>query len=256
MAVDSLARFHALNRTSVVDAGIEQIKRLVVEGALAPGQRLPAERALADALGISRPALREAIRALIAMGVLQSRVGSGTYVTSLSAEVLAGPLAFLLEASRPAFFHLFEVRYMLETGAVAVAAQRADERQLASLGVTLARMRQAIDDVERFVDADIAFHRTLHEAAENPLLLELMASVSSLDRRMRLLTSQQLAVREASVREHDAIAAAMASRSPERALAEMRRHLTSSWYDVVGEEWSPPLTAPELIPTRQGDCSV
>ncbi len=244
--------FAALERRSLVDGGIDQIKSLVANGVLEPGKRLPSERALAQQFGISRPALREAVRALVAMGVLTSRPGSGTYVTDLSADVLAGPLAFVLEANRSALVDLFQVRFLLETGAVESAARNVTEDDVTALQEALEVMRDALGTVERFVDADISFHRVVHRAAGNVLLLELMSNIAALDRRLRLLTSHDRAVRKATLAEHAKILAALEARSPVKAVEAMREHLTSCWIDLVGEGWQQPLVTLQGLSPQTG----
>ena len=114
-------RFEPLARRTFVADAIRTIKDMILDGRLAPGQRLPSERALSEALGISRPTVREAIRSLQAMHILESRHGAGTFVASLSVEELLAPLQFVLSLADGGLEHLFEVRLMLEPGAAALA---------------------------------------------------------------------------------------------------------------------------------------
>src|SRR5438105_14271945 len=142
----------------VTQDAIESIRELIVSGEWGPGTRLPREADLAAQLGLSRNSLREAVRALSLIRVLEVRQGDGTYVSSLAPDLL-------LESTRMAtdllpgrsVLELFEVRRLLEPGAVALAAQRMDAAAKARLKRELDRMFAAGSDVQELVDADAAF---------------------------------------------------------------------------------------------------
>ena len=121
--------FSTLEKTSIGLQAADAIKALIVSGELKPGDTLPPERKLAGMLGISRPTLREAIRVLSALNVVEPRHGGGTYVTSLDPRQLAQPINFLLQVDRMAFRHLLEVRQVLEVGAARLAAPRITDDQ-------------------------------------------------------------------------------------------------------------------------------
>src|SRR4051812_5807681 len=117
---------------AVTDEAIERIKEMIVSGALRPGERLPREADLAAQLGLSRSSLREAVRALSLMKVLDVRQGDGTYVTSLEPSLLLDALSFVVEVHHDTtVLEFFEVRRLLEPHAVAMAALRMDEPQIA-----------------------------------------------------------------------------------------------------------------------------
>ena len=221
--------FAAIERRTVVGDAIEQIKARLVTGALKPGERLPSERNLAELFRVSRPAVREAARALETLGVLETRPGAGTYVTNLSSDLLARPLAFLTEVSGVVLADLFDVRLSLEVTAARAAAQSIDEPALEELGVALSDLTSAAKSIERFVDCDIRFHRIIHRAAGNALLLALMENLSALDRQSRVITSQRRAVRDESIPEHENILRSLDSRDPDQAGEAMWRHLTTCW---------------------------
>lgn len=225
----AIATFEVIERRTVSAAAIEQIRALVAAGSLLPGERLPPERVLSELLGVSRPTLREAVRALVAMGVLKSRAGSGTYVTDLSPETIAGPLAFVLDAGHRSSLDLFEVRLALEVAAAKWAAVRIDHAALELLEYEVRALETWMEDIERFTDADIAFHRLIHEQTGNGILLELMSSMSVLDRRTRMLLSEDREAREETVPEHENILRNLRARSPEGAGLAMSRHLTKCW---------------------------
>src|SRR5438105_6970560 len=181
------AQRHRMDRGGVTDDAIVRIRELVASGEWGPGTRLPREADLAAQLGLSRSSLREAVRALSLIRVLEVRQGDGTYVSSLAPDLL-------LESTRMAtdllpgrsVLELFEVRRLLEPGAVALAAQRMDAAAKARLKRELDRMFAAGSDVQELVDADAAFHAVLAGAPGNAVLKSLLESISSRTVRARV----------------------------------------------------------------------
>ena len=219
------AEFRALPRTGFVADAIRTIQDMILDGRLRPGDRLPSERALSEALGVSRPTVREALRSLGAMNIVETRHGSGTFVTSLSVEELLRPLQFALALSDFALEHLFEVRLMLEPGAAALAAERAEEVELQRLQECLLRGSSADLSADELVALDIELHEEIATAAHNPLLERLLASISELAQESRLYTVQLPGVAEHTVDEHSDIVRAIRARDPGRARLAMNAHL-------------------------------
>jgi len=217
--------FVAVSRRKVTAEAIEQIVSRIASGEYVPGQKLPSERELSETLAVSRPTLREVILALGTLGVLETRHGRGTYISSLGSEVLALPLALILEVNREALHDLIQIRLLLEVGAAEAAAHNISDEALARLGATRLRAARSIDDIEAFVDEDIAFHRVIHEASNNRMLLALMDSLSAVGRKSRLLTARRREVRESTLREHEAIHQALA-RHDQAAATAMKEHLS------------------------------
>jgi GntR family transcriptional repressor for pyruvate dehydrogenase complex len=213
-------------RTVTADA-VDQIKRLITVGTLAPGQRLPSERVLADLLGVSRPTMREAVRALEAMGIVSSRHGSGTFVTDLSAETLARPLTFVLDINHEALQELFEVRVLLEAGAAEGAAAAADAETCDRLAACIAQMREAAD-AEAFLAPDLTFHQIVHHASGNALLFALMTGLRTLTRASLLASAAGDAARREAADEHEAILVALRQRDGPAASQTMRRHIENA----------------------------
>jgi GntR family transcriptional regulator, transcriptional repressor for pyruvate dehydrogenase complex len=216
--------FATVERRSVTADAIDQIRGLIASGALQPGQKLPTERDLSERLGISRPLVREAMSALVTLGVLEKRHGSGTYVTRLSSDLLAHPFVFILDVNREAQRELFEVRLLLEAGAAAAAARS-----------ILSTLRDSFDDPEQFLEADTAFHRIVHEVSGNAILLALMDSLSVLVKRSRALTVGRADVRASTLREHEAIYAALRNHDTAAAECAMRDHLSHVLDQTTGE---------------------
>ena len=163
---------------ALTDQAITKIKDLIVKGEFAPGARLPKEQELAERLGLSRNSLREAVRALSLVGVLEARQGDGTYVTSLEPELLLAGTSFLSDLlAGPTLRELFEVRRILEPVATALATPRLDDEDFAALAESLERMDTA-DTIQAFIDADVDFHRVIVNACGNATLASLIQNLS------------------------------------------------------------------------------
>jgi len=217
--------FVAISRRKVTADAIQQIVSRIASGAYVPGQKLPPERELSETLEVSRPTLRGVILALSTVGVLETRHGRGTYVSSLGSEGLSLPLTLILGVNQRALKDLIQIRLLLEVGATESAARNIGDSALDQLGEIRKRLARSIDDIEAFVDADIAFHRVIHEESNNRMLLALMDSLATVGRQSRLVTAQRRDVRESTLREHEAIHQALARHSPDAAQA-MKKHLS------------------------------
>ena len=219
--------FQPLARRTFVAEAIRTIKDMILDGRLAPGQRLPPERSLSEALGVSRPTVREAIRSLQAMNILESRHGAGTFVASLSVDELLRPLQFVLSLAEGGLEHLFEVRLLLEPGAAALAAERAGAEQIAGLRDCAARAEaEAVDDPEAMLRVDTELHERIVEASGNPLLQHLWAATSALGAESRAYTVRIPGVHPQTIIEHHAIVAAIAARDAAAAHAAMTAHIS------------------------------
>jgi GntR family transcriptional repressor for pyruvate dehydrogenase complex len=217
---------------SVTTEAIEKIKGMILSGELRPGDKLPRESELGERLAISRSSLREAVRALAALNVLESRQGDGTYVTSLTPEVLLEVIGFGIElVNDPSLLEIFQVRRFLETGATAAAAKSITDEELAALRDCMTRMDRA-DSVEELVRADEDFHRIVTGATRNSVLIALMENLSSRTVRARLWRGQmERGAVERTKQWHHAILDGLEARDPESARAADLMHLAE------GESW-------------------
>ncbi|MEU3252445.1 FadR/GntR family transcriptional regulator [Streptomyces sp. NPDC006997] len=213
-------------RGTVTQRAIEEIKAMIAEGRLEPGQRLPTERELAARLGISRSSTREAIRALTVLGVLQARHGSGIYVTRLEAGDLLETFGVVADLSRgPRLVELLEIRRVLESTATALAAARITPDQLAEVERHLTAM-DATDDPELILAHDLAFHRAIAVAAGNGTLAAILDGLSSRTFRARVWRGyQEAGAFDRTRREHAAIHRALTARDPEAARAAAAAHV-------------------------------
>src|SRR5439155_25898864 len=150
--------FQTIRRNAVAHEAIDTIKRMIVRGELQAGQRLPAERDLAAQLGLSRPSLREAIRALIALNILESRHGEGTFVSSLEPDLLTEPIDFVLQVNDGGLRALFEARRVLEAGGAPPPAPPATGPELAEAVHSVKHGAAKLRDAAAINPHDRKFH--------------------------------------------------------------------------------------------------
>jgi GntR family transcriptional repressor for pyruvate dehydrogenase complex len=218
--------------SSVTDQAIAKIKDMILSGEFSPGTKLPREHDLAARLGLSRNSLREAVRALTLIGVLDTRVGDGTYVTSLEADTLLtglGLVGDLLEGST--LLEVHQVRRMLEPVATGLATKRLSEEDFTALEACLERMDQA-ESTQAFIDADTEFHRIIVSASGNATLASLIQSLSGGMARARLWRSiTEHGAIESTKQRHRDIYTALRAGDAEQASAADLLHLAD------GERW-------------------
>jgi DNA-binding FadR family transcriptional regulator len=217
---------------AVTDEAIEKIKGMIVSGEMRPGDRLPREADLAERLGLSRNSLREAVKALSLIRVLDVRQGDGTYVTSLAPGLLLDALSFVVDFHRDdTVLEFFEVRRILEPSATALAAQRMTDAEVDGLRTVLAELGED-PTIDALVANDLEFHRRIAAGSGNNVLCSLIDSLSGPTTRARIwrgLTQEGAAARTRE--QHQAIVDAISSRQPD---------LARSWASihVAGvEEW-------------------
>ncbi|SEE28004.1 FadR/GntR family transcriptional regulator [Jiangella alba] len=211
---------------AVTDEAIEKIKQMIVAGELRPGDRLPREADLSGRLGLSRSSLREAVKALTLINVLNVRQGDGTYVTSLEPALLLESLSFVVDLHRDdTVLQFFEVRRLLEPAATALAAQRMGSDEIAELRCLLDRLGDS-PTVDDLVANDLEFHRRIVAGAGNPVLASMVDTVSATTQRARIWRGlTQADAVAATLREHRAIAASLAARDPDGARAWATVHI-------------------------------
>jgi len=214
-----------VSRNLVVDSAMAQIKTMIIQGELTAYQKLPPERDLAVLLGVSRPTLREALRALAALNIVESRHGEGTFVTSLHPELLAEPIDFVLQLDETLVGSLLEARLILEVGAAGFAATRATLEEVERLEAIAREHATCEDDMAACIALDIEFHSLVVRAARNPILTSLHATVTALSRAGRERTAKLPETRKRTTGELAAIATAIRERDQSRAREAMRAHL-------------------------------
>lgn len=208
---------------------IEQIRILVTEGHLQPGDRLPSERDLAGQLNVSRASVREALSALEMMGLLEIRSGEGTFIKKIDIDSVVTPLTWVLSMEKDTVLELLEVRKMIEGQAVALATRRAKPEDLRELEDALQAMYVDLQTGQLGEDADHRFHYAIAKASQNKILLRLMNAISDTMHqtlkasRIRLYEGQDAP--ERLFREHSLVFDAILKQDSERARHVMLDHL-------------------------------
>jgi GntR family transcriptional regulator, transcriptional repressor for pyruvate dehydrogenase complex len=204
---------------------VDKLLTLIREKQLRPGDRLPPERELAIMMGVSRPSLREALRALSIMRVIENRQGSGTFVTSLKPELFVEHLDFIFKVNDATFMDLFQARKILEVGLASLAAPRITFEEIVVLEDCVQRSALNIDDPEAFLKADLEIHQHIINAAQNHILALFMESINQLNVASRRRTGELPEVRRQTLQDHRAILAALKAHDPALAGDAMRHHL-------------------------------
>jgi GntR family transcriptional repressor for pyruvate dehydrogenase complex len=198
---------------------------MVTAGTLRPGDRLPPERELAELFDVSRPTVREAVRALVVLGVLRARHGDGITVSPLEAADLLGPLAFFLALREVEVGRLYEARALIEGEIAALAAQRSRPEDLTVLEALVQAQLGAVAEPERYREIDTAFHRRLAEMSDNPFLARAAESLNVLGLEFRKTASETAEVIRLSIADHGAILAALRDRDARAARRAMEAHM-------------------------------
>lgn len=210
---------------------VQQIRDLIVNGSLKPGDRLLAERQLAEKLKVSRVSVREALRTLEIMGFIETRTGGGSYVKENSSEEIVNCLAMFITAERDTLLEIFEVRKIFETAAASLAAERATPSDISRIQDCLENMKAAysLDDSEKGMDYDMQFHFAIAEATQNRWLMRLLHPISGSYEKAISAAREQLHMNAKTakkiIEQHNKIFKAIRDRNPDVAMEYMREHL-------------------------------
>ena len=216
-----------MTNMAVTDEAIEKIKAMITSGELSPGDRLPPEKELSERLGLSRSSMREAVKALEVIRVLDVRRVDGTYVTILEPRLLLEAMSFVVDLhDDSSILEIFAVRRILEPVATGMAAQLIDSEALTLLRAEIAAV-DAHTEVEDLVRHDLEFHRGIVEASGNAYLASLIESLSSHTVRARVWRGlTQGGSVERTLAEHTAILDAIESGDAELAAALATVHIS------------------------------
>ena len=215
--------YKAIRTSRLYEQIVEQIEQSIVKGALKPGDQLPAERELALQFGVSRTAVREAVKALREKGLVEAYSGRGTFVIDGRSQAIRQSLDFMMKTGQAdAYLHLAEMR---EPEIAALAAARVEEQHLVTMREAVAIMDRSLQDPDAYIEADLDFHLSLAEAVANPLILSLIDSIVGLLREQRLRIFNVDGGPERGQFHHKRILAAIEQGDGEGARDSMRAHL-------------------------------
>jgi len=219
-----------LKRTDVTQLVVDRLRDLLDQGVLKPGSKLPPEPEMSKLLGISRPSLRQAYKALSILGILRAVPGDGTYISDSTSKILSVPLTFLMLMKRISLDEIFEFRMMLEAVLARLAASRASESEVQAMTSQIESMRAHLDDSQKsdYLLSEYEFHNCIAKAAHNNLLLEIIAIVGGLLWETRKALVNIVPDRNKDLEQHRAILVAIASHDGDAAASAMRDHLGSA----------------------------
>lgn len=222
----------AVKKKRIYEDIVAQIQGLLADGDLKSRDQLPPERELSERFQVSRASVREAIRALESMGLVEIRSGEGTYI-SASIETLLTPLASAILQQKDVLLDIFEARKIVEPEIASLAAERANPEEVEHLEAILKEQARQIAEGETGVEADTAFHSTLAQAAKNKVFLRLNdAIVDSLhETRERSLHTHGRPAR--SLAGHREILEAVRAKDPAKAREAMLEHLEAIEHNVL-----------------------
>ena len=232
--------FRAVRKTRVSQDIIEQVRDLVTSGRLKPGDRLPSERELSQALSVSRSSVREAVRAMESLGLIDARAGEGTFVASPSGIHGSDPLIASLHQDWSTQHKLFEVRRVIEPDLASLAARRATAEQIEKMRTILAEQQAQIRQGGTGVRQDTLFHYLLAEATGNEVLVRIMDSLMDLLLKTREESLQHDKRPARSLKQHRAMLRAIEARNPRAAERLMYQHIAEIEELVFSQGKQPP----------------
>jgi GntR family transcriptional regulator, transcriptional repressor for pyruvate dehydrogenase complex len=225
-STDSKPFYRTVKTSRLYEQIVQQVEDSVLKGKLKPGDQLPAERDLAQRFGVSRTAVREAVKTLREKGLVEAYSGRGTFVTNRTSRAMRQSLDLMIRINRQeGLANLTELRAVLEPEIASLAASRIEEQLLSTMREAVTVMDRNQHDPDAYIEADLDFHLALAEAAANPLILSLLDSIVGLLREERSRIFNVRGGPERGQFHHKRILAAIERRDPEGAREAMRAHL-------------------------------
>jgi GntR family transcriptional repressor for pyruvate dehydrogenase complex len=216
--------FDEVKHLNISETIVQQVKQLILQGKLKPGQKLPSERVLAGQLGVGRSSVREATSALLALGIVEIRPGEGVFVRS---DFPRSTIASVEWSSLLINGHsndLIEARIAVETSTARLAAERATPADRKQLRELVAQMSTSLE-LEAFIDVDLKFHLTLAQASQNIVLREILTGIQQLMRGSMRQVLQVPELRTLAIEQHRGLYQAVERGAVEEVERIMRAHL-------------------------------
>jgi DNA-binding FadR family transcriptional regulator len=214
-----------IKKTRIAEEVADRIRVLMLAGTFPPGEPLPSERHLAERFGVSRGSIRDALRTLETIGLLETRHGQGTFPHELSVDRLVAPLASVMAYRSDLQDELLDVRRMFEPAVARVAALRATQEDLADLQRILDAQRQKVKNGQSAIVEDTAFHAILARSTRNRVVMSIMATLNDLLVESRTQSLLQKGRPARSIDGHEAVVAALRRRDAEGASQAMYNHI-------------------------------
>jgi DNA-binding FadR family transcriptional regulator len=214
-----------IKKTRVAEEVADRIRALMLDGSFPPGEPIPSERHLAERFGVSRGSIRDALRTLETIGLLETRHGQGTFALELSVDRLVAPLASVMAYRSDLQDELLDVRRMFEPAVARAAALRATDEDVADLERILDAQRQKLTSGQSAIVEDSAFHAVLARATRNRVVMSIMATLNDLLVESRTHSLEQTGRPARSIEGHEAVVAALRVRDADAASQAMYNHI-------------------------------
>lgn len=222
-----MAQMAPIQRTTLADEIVKRITGMIIDSGLKPGDKLPSERELMEQLSVGRSSLRESIRILIAMGVVDVSAGEGMFVGGGQTSMLTKPMSWALLMNEQSAREVVEARRFVEVELAGLAAQRATEEQIATIEQSMVALGASQDDAEEYTNLDLEFHLAVGHAAGNSVMYQILDTLRHIVRtwmhRVTIIYFQGKP--HPSFNDHVTIYEAIKKRDPEAAREAMGAHL-------------------------------
>ena len=225
-----------IKSTRIYEEIVRQVKQMIAEGRLKSGDQLPPERDLAEKFVVSRTSVREALRALESLGLVEIRPGEGTFIREVSVEALIEPLALVMASQRGAIAELFEARRLLEPAIAALAAGRATPEELSEMERILEEQAKEIAAGNTGLAQDAAFHAAIGVAAHNAAITRIAHAIMDLLTQSREESLNTPGRPQRSHQDHCRILGAIRAHDERAAHQAMLDHLAAVESLVLGRE--------------------
>jgi GntR family transcriptional repressor for pyruvate dehydrogenase complex len=217
--------FNNMRRSSTAERIVENLITLIKTRSLKMGDKLPSERQLCEMIGVSRPILREALKALQVMNLIDIRQGAGAYIKSLEPEDVVEHLDIVFHLDSSLYHDLYEARSVLEGSIAAMAADKIGDHELMLIEENIRRAAENIDDEQAFFERDLELHEMIMKAAGNRVMPVFMQSINKLALLIRQKTNAVPGIRKNTIKDHEAILAALNKHDRQESAAAMERHI-------------------------------
>jgi len=218
-----------IKRKSVASQVYEQLKQNILKGTWTAGQKIPSENELVNMLGVSRISVREALKQLISLGLLEARQGEGTFVKQLEADSYLNDFLPLMVLNREEVIELIKYREIIEVGAIALAVERADEADIRALEENVRKHEQFKDTWEEAAHVDLEFHLLIAKASKNPFIIKTNSLMKDVFHAVMDQIVEEMGT-EHGLFYHKKIIAAIKSKDKELAVSIMKEHLVDTEY--------------------------
>lgn len=218
-------KFQTIKKTRVYEEVVKQLKELILSGELGPGEKLPSERDLAKEFGVSRVSIRQALTVLETLGLIERKVGGGTFSVAEKLDFEIDPMLEMIMKNKDQLKEPLEIRRILEPSLAQLAAERATEEDIRILEDSLKKQKKLIEKGELIIEEDSRFHYYLAKAAKNEIALKIVEVIHDMIWQTREKSIKARQGSELSYRGHQRILRAVKTRNGEKAFNAMLDHL-------------------------------